>query len=298
MRPRRAQEDHGHAVFSDTEAGFAPAFGATNGYYLRDDGVWAPAGGGVGITYDRQNAVIDLGVNGATASKAIGTGQASGGASGGSTDTDYVIGTAPEIRRVGFYHSVVGLGTQWRSWWSTSIGFMSMASGFEASWYFGHAGSSLSQMYTGLKDMVVPDSRLLGRCMGLVCTSTLGTMRWWAGASNTTATGGASQSHPYWVSGDAAEQADTGITWAYDTIYKVSFSCAEGASSVDATLRDVTNGTSHSHTFSTNLPDANSLGTSGDAFALVPWASTTASSTSSRAWVSHVVQSRGLEAGL
>lgn len=44
---RRAQERHGHSVFTSTGPGFAPG-GAGEGKFLRDDGTYAAAGGGGG----------------------------------------------------------------------------------------------------------------------------------------------------------------------------------------------------------------------------------------------------------
>lgn len=284
MKPRRAQEDHTSPAFTETTDGLVPAFGSTNGYYLRDDGVWAPAPGAFDWIPDVERR--DYVVTGATYPRGMGI--ASGG-SGTANAVDFTPGGTGIVRvpRVRIRHTLVGLGTRWTGWSAARPGPLSTHRGFWAEWLFGGEGAT-SYFATGLKDGLSTSQTDTCRMVGVSFWPGATYICWSVAPSLTTYSTNASGNNE--LTADDIDDTATAWTWDYTDVYKLTLSTDPGEGDIHGTLYRFSDGAELTHTFDSTLVPAG--------YKLGPWMCSSASSTSNGFSMANVRTRAGLADGL
>lgn len=250
---RRAQERHEHSVFTATEDGYAPGPGSANGYFLRDDGLWAAAGSGTFGPNDRRvgrfNHPQSRQLHG-IAEYTSGTSLAAGTVS----DTGTGIASIP--------HSRWAPGGTARGYWSSSnLGSMTQGFTFAMNfgWYVNHPDARLELAY---KPTVNANDYAYNSLCVQIDRSLYGgsgKIQWLEDDNSTTRTG-------YYP--DNSVLTDTGWTAASCSgdLIRLEMTCVAGSGEVDATLTRSSDGAQVSHTY-TVCPDSDLFGSYA-----TPWA--------------------------
>lgn len=290
MKPRRAQEDHTSPAFTETTNGLVPAFGSTNGYYLRDDGVWAPAPGAFDWIPDVERR--DYVVTGAAYPRGMG---AFSGGSGISNALGFTPGGTgiERVPSVGIRHTLVGLGTRWTGWSAARPGPLSTHRGFWAEWLFGGWGTvtTTTHFWTGLKDATGSNITSSCRMVGVSRYVDSTYMAWTAAPSSTTfqADGGGANTAG---NRDADDVDHTDTTWVFDPdeVYKLTLSTDPGEGDVHGVLYRFSDGAELTHTFDSSVVPVG--------YKLGPWMTSNVSTTARAFCMANVRTRAGLADGL
>lgn len=260
---RRAQERHSHAVFTETEPGFAPGGGAA-GNHLRDDGTYASAGGGggggAGGSVDTACVRQFSYAGGTQLSEGMTYPSKSGSSIGWSAATmtysGYPIETVP-------CRVMSGTGFSVRTGYLNASEYVaSMSTGFEFEWWFGWVGAPY-----GARFLVTADSNTYAygyKSMGIEIEnshfSRADDAIYFMEDANSS-TGGYDPVGGTWT--------DTGfnVSDLNGAVLKFSLSCEPGASTVDASLWRSDTGAVATRTM-TNVPDSGVYGTYASPYTL------------------------------